>query len=216
MRDENTMTTKKKKPSFERKTFVELYLCLSLTASLSVQCHLSGISFSSSFVSFFLFSLSFFFSSASFSYLFHGHSDRRPTKIWRRRRLVFNSTLQQEAFPCVNFPLYLFDFLPCLHSSALAPPIVSLYSHSILCVTRWRNLILPFTFIFVCRWNVCLSRLFAPVAVVANVVVVSHCTQRTNDKRLHHTPFATSTNATPSYAVDYDDDDGDDCRRKKN
>lgn len=53
-------------------------------------CYSSGISFNRSF--FWL-----------WSYLFHGHFDRRPKKMWRRRRLVFNFTLQQEAFPCVNF-----------------------------------------------------------------------------------------------------------------
>lgn len=173
--------------------YVFHWLLRSQSSAIWVRYHLAAASFLS-----FFFAL-LFFSSTSFSYLFHGHSDRRPTKIWRRRRLVFNSTLQQEAFPCVNFPLFLFDFLPCRDSSAHASivlPIVSLYSHSILCVTRWHNLILPFTFIFVCRWNVCLSRLFAPVAVVAvDVALVSHCTRRTNDKRLHHTTVATSTNA---------------------
>lgn len=93
-------------------------------------------------------------------------ADRR--RWWRRRRLVFNSTLQLEAFPCVNSIFFIWFSCPTFPSAAVRILASHFYT-----MIWWRNLIfhLPlFIFLFF-RRNVYFDSLYVvDVAIECNYI----------------------------------------------
>lgn len=122
--------------NIQRKTFVELYLCLSfaapahIAAAIWVGYHLTEAS-SSSF--------GCRRRRRHFRIFFMVTTTADRWRRWRRRRLVFNSTLQRGAFPCVNF----FYLILVPESSAGATP--ALWLQWVLYVTLMAQSHFPFT-----------------------------------------------------------------------